>query len=86
MSLIKKVDVEEHFAAKRAMRLGRVRPIGQLPKATVAAHTGTAAKAPRSFGNVTSGPASPDVPAVVIPIIAGTGARENYTLPESRQK
>ena len=86
MSLIKKVDVEEHFAAKRAMKLGRVRPMGQLSKTTAAGRTGTAAKAPRSSGNVTSGPLSPSVPAIVIPIVAGSGARENRTLPASRQK
>jgi hypothetical protein len=29
MSLIKKIDVEEHFAARRAMRLGRTGPLSQ---------------------------------------------------------
>lgn len=86
MSLIKKVDVEEHFAARRAMRLGRAMPLGQLSKATVAGNKGTAAKTPRSIGNVTSRPSSPIIPAVAIPIVAGFGARENYTLPGIRQK
>jgi hypothetical protein len=30
MSLIKKVDVDKHFAARRAMRLGRTGPLGQI--------------------------------------------------------
>ena len=41
MSLIKKIDVEKHFAARRAMRLGRTGPlsdtgfrIARTPKAT----------------------------------------------------
>jgi hypothetical protein len=29
MSLIKKVDVDKHFAARRAMRLGRSGPLSQ---------------------------------------------------------
>jgi hypothetical protein len=29
MSLIKKIDVEKHFAARRAMRLGRSGPLSQ---------------------------------------------------------
>jgi hypothetical protein len=86
MSLIKKVDVEEHFAARRAMKLGRVRPMGQLPKTAAVGRTGTSAKAPLPGGNVISGPSSPGVPAVVIPIVAGTSARDNRTLPGSRQK
>ena len=30
MSLIKKIDVDKHFAARRAMRLGRMQPLSQL--------------------------------------------------------
>jgi hypothetical protein len=30
MGLIKKVDVEKHFAARRAMMLGRMEALGQL--------------------------------------------------------
>jgi hypothetical protein len=30
MGLIKKVDVEKHLAARRAMRLGRTGPLGQF--------------------------------------------------------
>jgi hypothetical protein len=35
MSLIKKIDVNEHFAARRAMRLGRMRRPGQLSAAEI---------------------------------------------------
>ena len=39
MSLIKKVDVEKHFAARRAMRLGRMQPLGQLGAAGIKSAT-----------------------------------------------
>jgi len=35
MSLIKKIDVEKHFVAKRAMRLGRMPSLGQPGPAPV---------------------------------------------------
>ena len=84
MSLIKKADVEEHFAARRAMRLGRPRPMSQQPKATVIERTGTAANAPRSIGNSTLELSSPSIPAVVVPIVAGLSARQKRTLRGSR--
>ena len=35
MSLIKKIDVEKHFAARRAMRLGRTGPVSPLGAAGI---------------------------------------------------
>jgi hypothetical protein len=85
MSLIKKVDVEEYFAARRAMRLGRARPMSQQPKATVIERSGTAANAPRSIGSFILRLSSPSIPAVVIPI-AGFGAKRNRTSRGSGQQ
>jgi hypothetical protein len=33
MALIKKIDVEKHFAARRAMRLGRIWPVSSPDRA-----------------------------------------------------
>ncbi len=35
MGLIKKIDVEKHFAERRAMRLGRLRPLSPLGAAGI---------------------------------------------------
>jgi hypothetical protein len=66
MSLIKKVDVQAHFAARRAMRANRMRPLGhratagieQAPAAKSVADgvNGGAAEKSSSAGSVTGIP------------------------------
>ena len=84
MALIKKIDVEEYFAARRAMRLGR---IGLLSKSS-AAGTGPVAKksVPAPVEALTSGHSSPsDFPAS-IPILSDSGRNRLLRPPGSRQQ
>ena len=85
MALIKKIDVEKHFAARRAMRLGRIWPVSQ-PIAAGTEPAGKAASAPRLIGNRTLKNSSPGVSATSIPMVTGSGVREDRTLPGSRQE
>jgi len=85
MALIKKIDVDNYFAAKRATRLGRSL-MASRPAAAVTEPTGKPVKAKRPTGDRTRRNSSPGVPAVVIPIVANSSVRENRTFPGSRQK
>jgi len=85
MSLIKKIDVEKHFAARRAMRLGRVRPASQ-PHATGIKPPGTAAHAPRSTGDLSPGHSSRSVSSASIPITSDFGRNRLLRPPGSRQQ
>lgn len=83
MSLIKKIDVDKHFAARRAMRLGRTGPLSEsgfrierTPKAAIATAT---------TKEVTPGYSSVSAPVTPVPLAAdldGTGAP---TISRSRQ-
>jgi hypothetical protein len=85
MALIKKIDVDNYFAEKRAMRLGRT---GPLSRSAVAATKPAekATKAPRAIGNRGRVSSFQSVPATVIPIVAGSGVTKDRTLPGSRQE
>jgi len=84
MSLIKKIDVEEYFAARRAMRLGRKRRVGQ-PDATAAIEpTARVAKASRPVETLPLGQASPRVPSTAIPNASDSGRNRLLRPPGSR--
>jgi hypothetical protein len=85
MSLIKKIDVDNYFAAKRARRLGKTGPLGHNNAAKIET-SGKSANTPRSIGNRSRGRSSPMVPATVIPIVPGSGTRQSRTLLGSRQE
>jgi len=85
MALIKKIDVEKHFAARRAMRLGRIWPVSS-PVAAGTVPAGKAANAPRLIGNRTLQNSTPGISATSTPMVAGSGVREDRTLPGSRQE
>lgn len=85
MALIKKIDVDNYFAAKRATRLGRNWPVSK-PAAAVTEPTGKPAKAKRSMGIRIPKNSSPSIPATVIPIAPSSGVRWNRTSPGSRQE
>ncbi len=85
MGLIKKVDVDNYFAAKRAMRLGRTGPLS--PSATAGTKPAReSTNAPRSMGNRTRGRSSPIIPAIVVPMIPSSGARRGRMLPDGEQE
>ncbi len=79
MGLIKKVDVDNYFAAKRAMKLGRTGLLNQ-PAATGTEPAGKSKNAPRSISNRTRGRSSPSIPAIVIPIVPGSRVKQGRTL------
>jgi len=85
MALIKKIDVEEHFAARRAMRLGRIGLLSP-PIAARAAPAVKVAKAPRFIDDHTSEILSPSVSATAIPIMSSSGRNRLLKPPGSRQE
>jgi hypothetical protein len=67
MGLIKKIDVDKHFAARRAMRLGRTGPLSQ-----VGAHVEPSAKAKSAavfIEDVTATPLATDADGTRVPTI-----------------
>lgn len=85
MSLIKKVDVNDYFAAKRARTLGKTRLLGHNNAAKIEPGQKSAI-APRPIGDRSRGRSSPIVPATVIPLVPGSGTRQSRTQLESRQE
>lgn len=84
MSLIKKIDVEKHFAERRAMRLGRTRPLSQPDTAG----TRSAAKrkgVPAPAETLPLEPSSMSVSSASNPIAAGSGWNRLLRPPRSRQ-
>jgi hypothetical protein len=84
MALIKKIDVDKYFAAKRAMRLARIWPVSQ----PVAAGTVPAAKrkrVPAPAEALTLEHFSPSVSSAPIPII-DSGRNRLLRPPGSRQE
>jgi hypothetical protein len=67
MGLIKKIDVEKHFAARRAMRLGRTGPLSPLGAAGIKS-AAERKRVPASAEALTSGHSSPSVSSASIPI------------------
>jgi hypothetical protein len=85
MALIKKIDVENHFAARRAMRLGR---IGFL-STSAAAVTGQAGKptnVARVIANGIPETSSPNVPSASIPITSNSSRSRLLRPPGSRHE
>jgi hypothetical protein len=85
MALIKKIDVENHFAARRAMRLGRIGLMSQ----PVAAGTEPAAKrkrVPISAEAPNLGHSSPSVSSASIPITTDSGRNRLLRPPGSGQE
>ena len=80
MALIKKIDVDKYFAAKRNMRLGRIGLLSR-PSPAAALPVEKVAKASRSTVNRARGTSLPSVPAIAIPIVASSGVKEDRTLP-----
>lgn len=85
MSLIKKVDVNDHFAAKRARRLGKTGPMGHNNAAKIEPGQKSAI-APRPIGGRSRGRSPSIVPATVIPLVPGSGTRQSRTQLESGQE
>ena len=85
MALIKKIDVEKHFAARRAMRLGRIWPVSS-PVAAGTVPAGKAANAPRLIGNRTRETSSPSASSASIPITSDSGRNRLLRPPGSRQE
>jgi hypothetical protein len=83
MSLIKRVDVEKHFAARRAMRLGRTGPLSQTSARVqpVAAEK----NAPASVKNGVTGYSSLNASVAPIPIAVDSDRVCVSTAPRNRQ-
>ena len=85
MALIKKIDVEKYFAARRAMRLGRL-GFSSHPVAAGTKPTGRVTKAPRLIGNRTPEKSSPSVSSALIPLKSDSGRNRLLRPPGSRQQ
>lgn len=85
MSLIKKIDVENHFAARRAMRLGRVGLMSQSA-AAVTGQVGKPPKVPRVITSRTLETSSPGVTSAPIPIPSDSGRNRLLRPPGNRQE
>ncbi len=85
MSLIKKVDVEKHFAARRAMRLGRTVPVSQPASAGIRS-SAKGNTVPASAEVLAVGHSSPSVSHASIPIMSGSGRTRLLRPPGSRQQ
>ena len=72
MTLIKKIDVEKHFAARRAMRLGRMQPLSQLGAAGIKSGV-KKNRVPVSGKALTLGHSYPSVSSAAIPITSNSG-------------
>lgn len=85
MSLIKKIDVEKHFAARRAMRLGGIR----LPSVPVAAriHPASAQKeTPAFIEDYAVEHSSRSLSVAPLPITPDAGRNRLLRAPGSRQR
>jgi hypothetical protein len=85
MTLIKKIDVEKHFAARRAKRLGTIRQLGQ-PGAARIVRASTAKNAPAPVQDGAREHSSPGVSSASIPIQSGSGGHLLLRPPGSRQR
>jgi hypothetical protein len=83
MSLIKKIDIEKHYAARRAMRLGRTAAMSQL-----GARMESAAKAnsaPASPKDGATGHSSPSTSFTLNQIAADSDGAHVSATPRNRQ-
>ena len=85
MALIKKIDVDNYFAAKRATRLGRFSPVSK-PATVVIEPAKKPANAPRVIGDRTRETSTPSACSVSIPITSGSGRNRLLRPPGSWQE
>jgi hypothetical protein len=85
MSLIKKIDVEKHFAERRAMRLGRMQPVSRLG-ATWIKSTVKRNRVSASVETPTLVHSSLSVSSDTIPIASDSGRNRLLRPPGSRQQ
>jgi hypothetical protein len=83
VSLIKKIDVENHFAARRAMRLGRTGPLSQYGARMKPA--ARAKNAPASVKNDAMGYSSMNASAAPAPTAVDSGGTRVSTVLRNRQ-
>ena len=84
MTLIKKIDVDAHFAARRAMRLGRI-PMMCPPGGAAIKPSAAKKKAPAFNQDFVVEHSSANVAAVSIPIASDAGRSRLLRPPRSRQ-
>jgi hypothetical protein len=84
MGLIKKIDVDKHFAARRATRLGRTGPLSHAGAAGIKPTAGVK-KALVSADAATLGHCSPGVSSASIPIAPDFGRGRLLRPPGSRR-
>jgi hypothetical protein len=84
MSLIKKIDVEKHFAERRAMRLGTIRTLG-LPGAARIKPAASRKKAPAFIEDFALEHSSPSVSTASIPLTSDSGRSRLLRAPGIRQ-
>lgn len=85
MSLIKKIDVEAHFAARRAMRLGRTAPMSKLGANWIKSAAKSKKVSPTAEA-LTLRNSSPRVPPASIPIAPISGRSGLLRPPGSRRQ
>ena len=85
MALIKKIDVEKHFAASRAMMLGKIGLMSQ-PVAAPTEPVAERKKVPASAEALSLGQSSSRVSSVAIPILFDSGRNRLLRPPGSRQE
>ena len=83
MSLIKKIDVDNYFAARRAMRLGRMQPVSR-PRAAGIKPTAKKNRVPTSGDGLTLGHSSPSASSASIPVVSISGRNRLLRPPGSR--
>ncbi len=85
MALIKKIDVDKYFAARRAMRLGR---LGMVSQPGLAGIKSAAKKksVPPSAEALPLENSSPSVSSVSIPVMFDSGRNRLLRPPGSRQE
>jgi hypothetical protein len=84
MSLIKKIDVEKHFAARRAMRRGTIGPLG-LPGAARIKPAAPQKKAPAFIEDFAGEHSSPSASATSIPLTSDSSRSRLLRAPGIRQ-
>jgi hypothetical protein len=84
MSLIKKIDVDNHFAERRARRLGRM-PLMSHPGAARMKPAASAKRAPAFKRDFVLEHSSPTVTATSIPIASDAGPSRLLRRPGSRE-
>ena len=84
MSLIKKINVQEHFIARRALRMAAAQP-ASLPGLAGIAPTATTAKLRQVLNSFTPVRSSPNVPVNSPSISAGPGLKDHSASPECKQ-